>query len=158
MNVTQATAAPLRADFKQTLERRLEGWLGRPGTPERAQLEKAVDSLLTDPDKDGVRHLDLSKLDDKKTRDLQKLQKASQDFEAVFVKGLLAQMRKSSFAEDAGPMGDLAKDMMDQALSESLSQSQNSVGIAKTVFLEMAQRIVRTSDLAQAGQRLETKA
>ena len=47
---------------------------------------------------------------------------------------------------------------MDQALAESLSRSRNSIGIAKTVFIDMAQRIVRTTDLAQGTQRLETEA
>lgn len=171
MTITPATASPLtkvqsseqhqdglRSDFKHALERKLESWLGRPGTPERARVEGMVEGLLTEPDQRGVRHLDLSKLDAEKTAELKKLQKASEDFEAVFVKGLLAQMRKTSFSEDIGPMGDMAKDMMDQALAESLSRSQNSFGIAKTVFIDMAQRIVRTVDLAQGTQRLETKA
>ena len=171
MTITPATASPLakaqsaelhqdglRSDFKGALERRLESWLGRPGSPERARVEKMVDRLLTEPDQRGVRHLDLSKLNDEKKAELKKLQKASEDFEAVFVKRLLTQMRKTSFSEDIGPMGDLAKDMMDQALAESLSRSRNSIGIAKTVFIDMAQRIVRTTDLAQGAQRLETEA
>lgn len=148
----------VRSDFRHALEQKLESWLGRPGTPERARVENFVKHLMTEPDLRGVRHLDLSKLDDKKVAELKKLQKASEDFEAVFVKGLLAQMRKSSFSEDIGPMGDMAKDMMDQALAESLSKSQNSVGIAKTVFIDMAQRIVRTADIADVKPRLETLA
>ena len=171
MTITPATTSPftklqnteqqregIRSDFQHALERKLESWLGRPGSPERARVEKMVGDLMTEPDQRGVRHLDLSKLNDEKKAELKKLQKASEDFEAVFVKRLLSQMRKTSFSEDIGPMGDLAKDMMDQALAESLSRSQNSIGIAKTVFIDMAQRIVRTSDLALGTQRLETEA
>ena len=137
----------LRADFREELERKLEGWLGRPGTPQRAKVEGLVEGMLGEPDAKGVRHFDLNKLDEQKLYELHRLEKASEDFEAVFVKGLLSQMRRSSFAEKSGPMGDMAKDFMDQAVAESVSRSRDTIGIAKTVFIEMAQRVVNTKDL-----------
>lgn len=73
----------------------------------------------------------LSKLEVRQLAELRKLETASEDFEAVFVKGLRSQMRRSSFSEDIAPMGDLAKDMVDQALAESLSRGPGSIGIAK---------------------------
>lgn len=140
----------LRKDFQAELERKLEGWLGRPGTPQREKVESLVEGVLGEPDKDGVRHIDLSKLDTKKLGELKRLEKASEDFEAVFVKGMLSQMRRSSFAEKSGAMGDLAKDLMDQEVATSVAKSKTSIGIAKTVFVDMAQRVVNTTDLQGA--------
>lgn len=136
--------ASLREDFRKALEERLDGWLGKPGTERRAKIESTVSALLSEPSADGRRTLDLDRISDEKKTELMKLQKASQDFEAIFVKGLLAQMRRSSFAEEPTPMAEIAKDMMDQAVAESVSRSGNSIGIAKTVFLDMAQRIVKS--------------
>ena len=140
----------LRKDFREELERRLEGWLGRPGTPQRATVEGLVEGILGEPDASGKRHVDLTKLQSEKLNELARLQKASEDFEAVFVKGMLSQMRRTSMSEDTGPMGEMAKDFMDQAVAESVAQSRGSLGIAKTVFVEMAQRVVSTIDLKKA--------
>lgn len=148
--MAQTATAPrpkLRQDFQVELERRLEGWLGRPGTPERERVEGLVAGVLGEPDEKGLRHFDLDKLDGKKLNELKRLERATEDFEAVFVKGLLSKMRQSSFAEETGPMGEIAKDFMDQAVAESVARSHSSVGIAKTVFIEMAQRVVSTQDL-----------
>ncbi len=150
----QTAKAPrpeLRKDFQAELERKLEGWLGLPDTPQRAKVEGLVEGMLGKPDARGLRHFDLSKLDDEKLHELKKLQKASEDFEAVFVKGILSKMRQSSFSEDSGPMGDLAKDFMDQAVAESVAKSRSSLGIAKTVFVEMAQRVVNSTDLTKGA-------
>jgi hypothetical protein len=142
----------LREDFRKELEGKLEGWLGRPGTELRAKVEGLVEGVLTEPDPKGVRHIDLNKLPAKKLDELKRLEKASEDFEAVFIKGLLSKMRQSGFAEQSGPMGDLAKDFMDQAVAESVAKSHSSIGIAKTVFVDMAQRVVGATDLgAQTG-------
>ena len=159
-NTAQKNEPRLRADFQRELERKLEGWLGRTGSAQRARAERTVERLLTEPNARGERHIDLSKLEDRQLAELRKLQRASEDFEAVFVKGLLSQMRRSSFSEDIGPMGDMAKDMMDQALAESLSRGPGSIGIGKTIFVDMAQRLVRTVDLSTAEEtdRLETQA
>jgi hypothetical protein len=148
----QTAKAPrpeLRKDFQAELERKLEGWLGLPDTPQRAKVEGLVADYLGEPDAKGLRHFDLDKLDDAKLHELKKLQKASEDFEAVFMKGLLSKMRQTAFAEDSGPMGNLAKDFMDQAVAESVAKSRSSVGIAKTVFVDMAQRVVNTVDLTK---------
>ncbi len=148
----QTASAPrpeLREDFQVELERKLEGWLGLPDTPQRAKVEGLVAGMLGKPDERGLRHFDLSKLDDEKLHELKKLQKASEDFEAVFVKGMLSKMRQTSFSEESGPMGDMARDFMDQAVAESVAKSHSSLGIAKTVFVEMAQRVVNAADLTK---------
>lgn len=142
----------LRADFKHELERKLEGWLGLPGTPQRAKVESLVEGMLGKPDAKGVRHFDLSNLSDEKLYELHRLQKACEDFETVFVKGMLSQMRRSSFAEKSGPMGDMAKDFLDQEVAASVSRSHNTIGIAKTVFVDMAQRAVSTIDLTEGKE------
>jgi tyrosyl-tRNA synthetase len=153
-SATQATLPQrpeLRKDFQMELERKLDGWLGRPGTEQRKKIEGLVEGVLGEPDSQGVRHIDLSKLDTQKLYELKRLEKASEDFETVFVKGMLSQMRRSSFAEDSGPMGDLAKDFLDQEVAASVSRSESSIGIGKTVFVDMAQRVVSTIDL-QVGK------
>ena len=139
--------------FKAELEGRINGWLGKPGTERRARIEEAVSALLTEPDLNGVRKVAVDNLSETKMNELVKLQKASQDFEAIFVKGLLAQMRRSSLAEESTPMADLAKDMMDQAVAESVSRSNGSIGIAKTIFVDMAQRIVRATDTNELNKQ-----
>jgi hypothetical protein len=153
---TPRTAVPrtqLRADFKQELERKLEGWLGLPGTPQRAKVESLVEKMLGEPDAKGVRHFDLDKMADEKLFELHRLQKACEDFETVFVKGMLSQMRRSSFAEKSGPMGDMAKDFLDAEVAASVSRSRNTIGIAKTVFIDMAQRAVSTIDLTEGKEK-----
>ena len=92
----------------------------------------------------GVKHFSVDNLNEKSYTELKKLEKASQDFEAIFVKGLLSQMRKVSFSEESGAMGDMAKDMMDQAVAESVSKSGSSIGIAKTIFMDMAMKTVKS--------------
>lgn len=147
-NPVQTIAAKpisLREDFRKELETRLDGWLGKPGTDLRARIEERVSDMLSAPDEKGVRHIDLNKLNVENKTELAKLQKVAQDFEAIFVKGLLSQMRRSSFAEKGGPMADMAKDMMDQAVSESVSRSDASIGIAKTIFFDMGQRVAKTA-------------
>jgi hypothetical protein len=150
---TVTAARPeLRADFRAELERKLEGRLGLPGTHQRSTVEGLVADMLGEPDEKGLRHFDLSKLDGEKLAELKRLEKASEDFEAVFVKGLLSKMRQTSWAQDEGPMGDLARDFMDQAVAESVARSRSSLGIAKSVFVDMAQRVVGTSRLAKTGE------
>ncbi|HXH61800.1 MAG TPA: rod-binding protein [Fimbriimonadaceae bacterium] len=139
--------------FAAELTRKVDAWIGAPGTEYRAEMEKRVPGLLGEPDANGDRHFDLAQLSDKKMAELKKLEKASQDFEAIFVKGLLSQMRKSSFAEKTDEMGDMAKDMMDQAVAESVSRGSSTLGIAKTIFMEMAQRVVKTEGAAQAQDK-----
>lgn len=73
---------------------------------------------------------------------LMRLQKASEGVEASFVKQLLETMKKSSWAEKKGPMGDLADDLMNQRLSESISQSPQTFGLARQVFLGSASQVL----------------
>ena len=147
----------LKPEFDRALTAKLESWLGKPGSTSRARMERVVDHLLTKPDANGVRHIDLDGLPLDMRAKLKKLEKAAQDFEAIFVKQLLSQMRQTSFSEDIGPMGDMAKDMMDQAIAESASQGRNSIGIAKTVFLSMAQNVARSVDPAKTGTNTRTE-
>ena len=147
----------LKPDFQQALTAKLESWLGKPGSASRARIERVVEHLLTKPDAAGLRHIDLDGLPLDQRAKLKKLEKAAQDFEAIFVKQLLSQMRQSSFSEEIGPMGDMAKDMMDQAIAESASRGRNSIGIAKTVFLSMAQYVARSVDPATSGTKNRTE-
>jgi hypothetical protein len=142
----------IRRDLAQSLEQTLKGLVGRPGTDQHARMTEALKEI-TNPE---TGQLDLDKLPDKARKDLLKLQSAAEGFESIFVKGLLSQMRKTSFSEKPGPYAEMAKDMLDQALADQTSQSSAGVGIAATVFTATAPRLVRETAaylLAQAADR-----
>jgi hypothetical protein len=60
-------------------------------------------------------------------------------------------MKKSSWAEKKGPMGDLADDLMNQRLSESISQSPQTFGLARQVFLGSASQVLGLTTPAGAA-------
>lgn len=113
----QSRPKALRSDFAQALDARLNvagQELSVEGLPEAAKAE------------------------------LRRLQGAAEDLEAVFLKGLLGQMRRVKFADtDGGPMADLARDLMDQAMAESTARRAPGSGLAQTIFLQTAQAVVR---------------
>lgn len=127
----------LRADFAQALESRLQATLGMEGSEQRTRLEGVFAPLMTDG------RFDLSTLPKSAEKELLKLQKASEDFEAYFIKGLLAQMRSSSFSEEDSPMTGFAKETMDQAIADQAAQSPAGLGIARGIFLTMGDVVVR---------------
>lgn len=137
----------LRADFSRELETRLSGWLGRPGTERYENLKPMVQPYLRQDTSDlEALSLDLDKLPKESRDDLTKLQHAAEGIEAIFVKKLLAQMRNTTFSQKStGPMADFAKDMMDQTLAEQASKGKASIGIAKMIFLDTAQPLVRAA-------------
>ena len=87
---------------------------------------------------------------------LDKLRKATQDMEAVFLKDLLSAMRRTvpENETESGFGSEIYKDMLDQALAEASSKS-GSMGIAKLVFERMAPVVVaqeKAQQLLQADQ------
>lgn len=129
----------LRDDFKKILKEEFRGILGSESSPARADMEKAFAALL-----DGsTKELDLANLPEKTMKDLKGLAASAESFEAVFVKGLLTQMRKSSFAEKQGPYGEMARDFMDQALAEQTAANSGGLGLASSVFRSMAPTLLR---------------
>lgn len=131
--------ADLRDDFKKILKEEFRGILGSEKSPARADMEKAFAALL-----DGsTKELDLANLPEKTLKDLKGLADSAESFEAVFVKGLLTQMRKSSFSEKQGPYGEMARDFMDQALAEQTASSSGGLGLASSVFRSMAPTLLR---------------
>ncbi len=88
------------------------------------------------------------------TKDLVALKKACEQFEAVFAKQLLSEMRKgvqeTSLGDQAG--SDIYKDMMDQAIGDSMAH-QGALGIGQMLYKEFAAQVgakhesaTRTSD------------
>ena len=129
----------LRGEFKKALESRVNTWMGVPGTAGRQRMEQILSSLM---DKQTGK-LDLSKLDDQTRAELKKLQGAAEGFESTFVKQLIGEMRKSSFAEkDSAGMG-LAKDLIDQQIADSTAKGPHGLGIAQMVFSTMGEQVVR---------------
>jgi Rod binding domain-containing protein len=76
---------------------------------------------------------------------LLKLQTAAENFEAIFVKGLLDQARRVRFAEPPSAVRDMAEEMACQAMAEQVARNRPGIGLAKLVFVETAQSIVKSS-------------
>ncbi len=79
-----------------------------------------------------------------KTRiELRKLKESSQQVEAIFVKDLLARMRKTSLSEESsGGMNGLAWDLFDQAVSQALSK-KDVLGLSKIVYEKGSEQIIQ---------------
>jgi Rod binding domain-containing protein len=88
---------------------------------------------------------------------LAKLKKATQDIEAIFVKDLLAAMRKTAPRQKLGNgLGsDLYQDLFDQALSQAASKS-GSLGLGKTIYQSMAPVALRAALSAVSGPAAKT--
>jgi Rod binding domain-containing protein len=86
-----------------------------------------------------------AELPDEKKAELAKLQGSAESFEAIFVKGLLDQMRRVRFAESPSPVREMAEDMAHQAMAEQAARGRPGLGLARLVFLDTAQSIVRTA-------------
>ncbi len=97
--------------------------------------------------------VDGAALADKVQPKLDKLRKASQDLEAVFLKDLLSAMRKTvpQNESEAGFGSDIYRDMFDQALAEASSKS-GAMGIAKLVFERMAPAVIAQEKAQQLLQ------
>jgi hypothetical protein len=129
-------ASRLRDDFATELNRRISTEMGPRGSERRARMEEVFRPFLNERGE-----FDVNKLATAEQADLRRLQKASEDFEAFFVKGLLSQLRQGGFGEPDSPMTGFARDQMDQSISQSVASGQGSIGIAKTVFVSMAQNL-----------------
>jgi Rod binding domain-containing protein len=86
---------------------------------------------------------DVSEVTQDQRTQLQRLQGAAEQFEAVFVKRLVSEMRKS-FMPSSGPMADLANEQLDESLSKSLAEGPTGFGLARSVFLSTAEAFMRT--------------
>lgn len=76
-----------------------------------------------------------------------KLKKATQDMEAIFVKDLLAAMRKTAPKQSFGGSslgGDMYQDLFDQAIAEASSRN-GSLGVGQSIYRQMAPVAVRTA-------------
>jgi Rod binding domain-containing protein len=129
----------MRDDFKKILKEEFRGILGSENSATRTDMEKAFAAILDE----STKELNLDGLPEKTMKDLKGLAASAESFEAVFVKGLLTQMRKSSFAEKQGPYGEMARDFMDQAIAEQTASNSGGMGLASTVFRSMAPTLLR---------------
>ncbi len=86
--------------------------------------------------------------------DLQKLQKATQDIEAGFVRQMLAAMRKASPEGGLGGQqygGQMFKDMFDDALANAVT-SRMGLGIAREISRHAAPEVIRQELQAMARE------
>lgn len=87
------------------------------------------------------RSIDPKALPEPAARELGKLQGACEQFEAVFVKQLLSQMRRTTLAKEAKGYSDMAYDFMDQSVADSVVRGRAGLGIARTLFLDVASKL-----------------
>lgn len=135
--IPKASVTKLRDDFAKDLERRVQRFLGPEGSEQRGRMSALVEPLM----EDGKLRLD--RLPEDAKRELHKLQEAAEGIETMFVKDLLSRMRKTTLAEGKSAMTGMAEDWMDDAISKSIAQSENSMGMAKTVFMSTGERLVQ---------------
>ncbi|MBS1717597.1 MAG: rod-binding protein [Armatimonadetes bacterium] len=79
--------------------------------------------------------------------DLKKLRGATQNIEAMFLKNMLAEMRKGKHPDLFGKSfgGDIYKDMMDQTMAENASKS-SQLGIGDVLYKQFARDILRQAE------------
>jgi Rod binding domain-containing protein len=131
----------IRPDLAQGLKTEFNKSLGMPGSDQRARMESIYENVMTDGE------LDLKKLASKTSKELAKLEDASEGFESFFVKKLLSQMR-ATINKGESQMMAFARDTMDDAVAQAAAQGQSSIGIAKTVFLAQGLRVVQSAPRA----------
>ncbi len=143
-NRSNLTKVPqIRGDFARMLEGRLSGWIGQPGTERFENLKSMLGNKVSQGENGSVT-IKIDSLPIETKAELEKLQRAAENIEALFVKQLLGKMRETSFIGKApDQMDSFAKDLMDQAVAEQASKSGSQIGIAQMVFLESAPNIVR---------------
>lgn len=150
------TTAPshsgLRGDFAQALEVRLSGWLGDSDSERFARLKPLVGPFLSEGD---APRLSVEKLPKETLDQLVKLQRATEGIESIFVKQILGQLRQTTLGPKKSQMHDMALDMMDQAVADQAAKDRAGIGLAKSLFIDTAQTIVRSA-VAQAGPPKET--
>jgi len=130
----------LRDSFKNIIKEEFRSLMASAeGDSGRSHMEKAFKGLIDQ----ATGELNLDALPEKTRKDLEGLAESAEGFETIFFKGLLSQMRKSSFAEKTGPYGEMANDFMDQALAEQTAASGGGAGIAASVFRSIAPRLLR---------------
>ncbi|MFY9233889.1 MAG: rod-binding protein [Fimbriimonadaceae bacterium] len=97
---------------------------------------------------------------DRTEQKLNDLRKAAQGVEAMFVKDLLAAMRrgvpKNSSAEQ-GPGSDIYKDMLDQALADKIGAT-GAMGISKALYQRLSQQIIKNAAAPIAAQPISERA
>lgn len=141
----------LRADFRKALETKVDQFLGPKGSDRRTILEPTFEQVMTEG------KFDLSKMPTTAKRELARLEKASEDFEAHFVKGLMAQMRTTSLGGEDSGMAGFAKEQFDAAVAEAVASGGGSIGIAKSVFLSMGEHVVRQAVGTQVSSMTDQK-
>jgi len=96
--------------------------------------------------------LHLSDLKPSTLNELGRLRDASEKVEALLMKQMLSVMQKSiPKSEFDGPMGDLGKDMLTDALSQDLTKSQKG-GLADSMFKQFAEQILMGDIAASKGK------
>lgn len=81
-----------------------------------------------------------------RAKELAALKKACESFEAIFAKRLLGEMRKGVQDSMGGkaPGAEIYKDMMDQAIAESMAK-QGSLGISRMLYKQFEKQVAASS-------------
>lgn len=79
------------------------------------------------------------------------LKKACEQFEAIFAKELLGEMRKSTHQINLGgdqTGSEIYKDMMDQAIADAMAH-QGALGIGKILYRQFEKALASSTDTPQ---------
>jgi hypothetical protein len=97
--------------------------------------------------------LTVSDLDEKGQAEMAKLKKASEQIESIFVKDLLGQMRRGVGAQEKGdPMGEMGRDMMDQAVADDFGRT-GGLGIGKLLYKTLSENFLRQEAARRAAEK-----
>lgn len=135
----QSRQIGIRKDFTRELEDRFNRRLGPENSEQRERMLQAL-SKIVDPE---TKRVTLGQISPETEAELKRLQKAAENMEANFVKQLFAEMRKGGLTKDESQTTQFAREMMDQALADSLSKTQPGLGIAQMVFTSMGERVLQ---------------
>ena len=88
---------------------------------------------------------------------LDKLKEAARGIEAIFLKDLLSQMRKSVHHVSLGKSygGEMFDDLLDQAVAESATK-KGDFGIAKNLYQQFSREVLREEAAKQLLSHAET--
>lgn len=147
MMAGRAKSEVVRTESKMDLQRRLE--------KENGAVRIVRPDPRPEPHRGPIKPLTEADLNDDQKAQIQKLKKATEQIEAIFVKDLLSQMRRGVSGQEKGDaMGDMAKDMMDQAVADDFGRT-GGIGIGRMLYRNLADAYLKQETAKKAVETHE---
>lgn len=130
MMIARVTNEVVRREGREDLRRRL----AREATPSKDMLPDVMPQMSRSAKSEPT---------EAQKQQLTRLKKATEQVEAIFLKDLLGKMRRTVGSnKESDPMGEMARDMMDQAVADDISRT-NSVGVGSLLFKSLSDAYLR---------------